>query len=62
MTFLNTVTNLGAKWPNTAVMYVVDYLGVGGGDGYYVAIVVTTAIGLVWLSFCGPMLTSLEQA
>ena len=62
MTFLNTVTNLGAKWPNTAVMYVVDHVGVGVVDGYYVAIVVTTVLGLAWLLVCSPMLRSLEQA
>jgi len=83
MTLLNTISNLGSKWPNSASLYIMDYLthkectdelghiilkaqkGVcqasstacqdaSGScvvvtEGYYVQVVLCTAIGLVWL-------------
>ena len=50
MTLLNTVANLGAKWPSTVVLALVDVAAVPGVlDGYHVLNLVCTLAGVLWL-------------
>lgn len=50
MTLLNTVANLGAKWPSTLVLALVDVVAVPGTlDGYHVLNIMCTLAGILWL-------------
>lgn len=50
MTLLNTVANLGAKWPSTVVLALVDVVAVPGVlDGYHVLNLACTLAGVLWL-------------
>mmetsp|Transcript_53799 Transcript_53799/g.107901 ORF Transcript_53799/g.107901 Transcript_53799/m.107901 type:complete len:275 (+) Transcript_53799:997-1821(+) len=48
MTLLNTIANLGAKWPSTLVFPLIDVAGVGGADGYHVTNLACTILGVAW--------------
>lgn len=78
MTLLNTVANLGSKWPNTLVLALVDPLtvkacverGTDGEcvsetttlDGYYILTGVSLVLGLVWLQLMRARVTGLQDA
>eukprot|EP00899_Mesostigma_viride_P028794 jgi/Mesvir1/909/Mv17471-RA.1 len=52
MTLLNTICNLGCKWPTTAALALVDVAtqATGGSvDGYYLLTLVCTLLGVVWM-------------
>ncbi|EKX43642.1 hypothetical protein GUITHDRAFT_110438 [Guillardia theta CCMP2712] len=48
MTLLNTVANLGSKWPTTIVLALVDVTTSSLVDGYYVLTSVCTLFGAFW--------------
>eukprot|EP00960_Hanusia_phi_P050129 760014-Hanusia_phi.AAC.2 len=50
MTLLNTVANLGSKWPTTLVLALVDVTTSSFMDGYYVLTSVCTLFGIVWFA------------
>jgi PAT family acetyl-CoA transporter-like MFS transporter 1 len=71
MTTLNTATNLGSKWPNTAVLFLVNQLtwkecSLDGTlcrtvvDGYYILTGLCLVYGVWWISFFGKRLYKLE--
>jgi len=58
MTMLNTVSNLGSKWPSSLAFFLVGFftLETGEGaakttivDGYYVVVALSIAFGVFWL-------------
>lgn len=56
MTLLNTIANLGGKWPNSLVFFLVGWStrerdGVVEVDGYYVWGLISALLGGVWLFF-----------
>lgn len=62
MTALNTIANLGGKWPNTLVLFAVNPLTVSGVvDGYYVLVGLGFAIGLWWIWYFDAKLRQLSS-
>jgi PAT family acetyl-CoA transporter-like MFS transporter 1 len=52
MTLLNTVANLGSKWPTTCALWLVHVLTVPGMlDGYHVLNVGCTLVGALWFVY-----------
>jgi MFS transporter, PAT family, solute carrier family 33 (acetyl-CoA transportor), member 1 len=69
MTLLNTIANLGAKWPSVLCLYLLPKLtfyDTSGGnkellvDGLTVLAAVGVGLGLVWLRVFSPLLTQLQ--
>eukprot|EP00802_Teleaulax_amphioxeia_P014880 Tamp_14959.p1 GENE.Tamp_14959~~Tamp_14959.p1 ORF type:complete len:224 (+),score=24.80 Tamp_14959:86-757(+) len=61
MTLLNTFANLGAKWPSTLVLSLIDVTTVPGVvDGYHVLNVVCTVVGVVWYYIMAPTVARLD--
>ena len=56
MTFLNTMSNLGNLWVNTAALKVVDSLAYEGVDGFYVLAGLSSFFGVVWYVLIGARL------
>jgi len=67
MTLLNTLANLGGKWPPTVTFYLVDAFTCKGAacamqtDGFYVISVFCTFIGLVWYAVGSPYVHRIQQ-
>jgi PAT family acetyl-CoA transporter-like MFS transporter 1 len=64
MTLLNTVTNLGNKWPNTLVLFFVNYCNITWPielDGYYVVGCVSLCIGVIWYRIFSQRAMALEK-
>jgi len=77
MTMLNTVANLGSKWPNATALWLMSKLtwetcetldGQKKGivcttllDGYTVETMLCLAAGLIWLSVLGPIVKNLKH-
>mmetsp|Transcript_85529 Transcript_85529/g.169728 ORF Transcript_85529/g.169728 Transcript_85529/m.169728 type:complete len:478 (+) Transcript_85529:80-1513(+) len=67
MTLLNTLGNLGGKWPPTVTFYLVDALTCKGAtcamqaDGFYVVSAFCTVVGLVWYALGSPFVHRIQQ-
>lgn len=66
MTALNTIANLGGKWPNTMVLFAINPLTIDGVvDGYYVLVGFGLVFGVAWIWYFQPQLqalTALEES
>merc|ERR1711974_123635 len=67
MTLLNTLGNLGGKWPPTLAFYLVDATTckheqcLMQADGFYVVAALCTAVGLAWFAFGAPFVRRMQQ-
>jgi PAT family acetyl-CoA transporter-like MFS transporter 1 len=67
MTLLNTMANLGSKWPSQAVLFIVDLVTLRDAeqvvvlDGFFVASALCFAAGLAWFARFAPELDRLED-
>jgi len=67
MTLLNTLGNLGGKWPPTVTFYLVDALTCKQPtcsmqtDGFYVVAAICTVIGVVWYLLGAPAVQRMQQ-
>jgi len=67
MTLLNTIANLGQKWPSTATFFLVDAFTCKSEscsrkvDGFYVMVVLWGMVGIVWYIVGGPVLRRLQS-
>merc|ERR1712176_1174136 len=67
MTLLNTLGNLGGKWPPTVTFYLVDALTCKEEtcsmqtDGFYVVSALCTVIGLIWYVIGAPAVQRMQQ-
>jgi MFS transporter, PAT family, solute carrier family 33 (acetyl-CoA transportor), member 1 len=62
MTLLNTVSNLGYKWPNSLALFMLPKLTTDTVDGYTVETVIGVLSGIVWLVAMGGLLKRLKNA
>lgn len=68
MTLLNTMANLGGKWPETATLFLVDYATCLEDscsfkrDGFYVVAALCTVVGVLWYVPGRSLVRSLELA
>ena len=61
MTLLNTIANLGGKWPPSLALYAVDALkGFGVEDPFLVELAVCTAGGALWFMVFAPRVLALQ--
>ena len=61
MTLLNTIANLGGKWPPSLALYAVDALkGFGVDDPFLVELAVCTAGGALWFMVFAPRVLALQ--
>ena len=62
MTLLNTVANLGAKWPPSLALYGVDALSAAGvAAPVRLELAASTALGVAWLFLCAPAVRRLQD-
>jgi len=61
MTLLNTVANLGAKWPPSLALYGVDALAGRVRDPFAFELAVCTAAGVAWLLAARPVVARLQD-
>jgi len=67
MTLLNTLANLGGKWPPTVTFYLVDVFTCKTADcpvqadGFYVVAAICTIIGVLWFLAGAPVVRLLQQ-
>ncbi|CAK9056963.1 Acetyl-coenzyme A transporter 1 (AT-1) (Acetyl-CoA transporter 1) (Solute carrier family 33 member 1) [Durusdinium trenchii] len=67
MTLLNTMGNLGGRWPPTAAFFLVDVLSCESEscwmkmDGFYTVTFLCTIIGLIWLVCTRKMIEDLQS-
>ena len=62
MTLLNTVANLGGKWPPSLALYGIDALeSLGVADAFAVELAACTAAGLAWFAYFGPRVRALQD-
>merc|ERR1740123_176010 len=67
MTLLNTLGNLGGKWPPTVSFYLVDTLTCGHSacsmkrDGFYVVAAACTVVGFVWYVAMSPLVHRMQR-
>ncbi len=63
MTFLNTVSNLGSKWPNSLALWLKPRCEnlVDGLDGYSVEMIGALTYGVMWIYFFSGKMQALER-
>ena len=61
MTLLNTISNLGFKWPNSLALYVLPKITTPDLDGYTIETVIGVVIGVVWLISMSDVLRKLQN-
>jgi len=62
MTLLNTIANLGGKWPPSLALFGIDALAARGvEDAFAVELAACTVGGLAWLAFFGPRVRALQD-
>ena len=65
MTLLNTLANLGAKWPTSLILWLIDVTtattAFGHLDGYHVCNLACTLFGLGWLAISRDKLLYLDR-
>jgi len=67
MTLLNTLGNLGGKWPPTVTFYLVDALTCKEptcavqADGFYIVAALCTVVGIVWYLIGAPVVQRMQQ-
>ncbi|KAJ8602706.1 hypothetical protein CTAYLR_003800 [Chrysophaeum taylorii] len=61
MTLLNTVANLGAKWPPSLALFLLDPLSKRVQDAFKLELFVSTIVGFVWLLWATPRLKRLDS-
>ena len=61
MTLLNTISNLGYKWPNSLVLYVLPKMSTPDLDGYTIETVVGVIVGISWLWLMSGLLRRLQR-
>ncbi|OLQ11708.1 Acetyl-coenzyme A transporter 1 [Symbiodinium microadriaticum] len=68
MTLLNTMGNLGGRWPPTAAFFLVDALSCKGDgcsyqyDGFYVVTVLCAVLGVLWLVLTKSLVKQLQDS
>jgi len=68
MTLLNTMGNLGGRWPPTAAFFLVDALSCKGSecaypmDGFYAVTLLCAIIGLLWLLLTKSLVKQLQDS
>lgn len=60
MTLLNTVANLGGKWPPSLALYFIDGFTTETTDGFAIELVVCSIVGIVWLVVVAPIIYNLQ--
>lgn len=68
MTLLNTMGNLGGRWPPTAAFFLVDALSCKGDgcsyqcDGFYVVTALCAVLGVLWLVLTKSLVKQLQDS
>ncbi len=62
MTLLNTVSNLGYKWPSSLALALCPMLTTDTMDGFTVETIIGTIAGIIWLLTMSPLLQRLRSA
>ena len=60
MTLLNTISNLGFKWPNSLALFLLPKISSPELDGYTIETAVGLVIGIAWLTMMGGLLRRLQ--
>lgn len=61
MTLLNTVTNLGAMWPPSLALYLLDPIApYSRGDPFAAELILTTLLGFAWFILAKPYILNLQ--
>ncbi|KAJ1454219.1 acetyl-coenzyme A transporter 1-domain-containing protein [Pelagophyceae sp. CCMP2097] len=61
LTLLNTVSNLGALWPPSVALYLLDVVKFGSFDALTVELAMSTILGLCWFAAASPLLLRLQD-